>query len=218
MSKATIIVSGGMLEEAFALRIFEDYKDKYVIGVDKGVAFLHRHQIVPDYIVGDFDSLEEEIIQYYRTQTKVPIREFNPIKDASDTEMALRLGMNIGSKEIVLLGATGNRIDHLWANVQILTVAKEAGVEAKILDSCNQIRLIGGETHLKKREAFGEYFSVFPLGDTIEDFNIIGAKYPLKHHTLLPNDSLCVSNQIIEDEVVIQFQKGTVILMETKDY
>ena len=67
------------------------------------------------------------MIDYYRKETNIPIREYNPVKDATDTEIALRLGITLGSKEMILLGATGGRIDHLWANVQTLSVACDAG-------------------------------------------------------------------------------------------
>ena len=144
----------------------------------------------------------------------------SPVKDASDTEMAIRLAMTLGSKEITILGATGGRIDHLWANVQSLMIPFKAGIEAKIVDRQNMITIIGGgETHIRKSEAFGPYFSVFPLGEEIFGFNISGAKYPLKNHILRPYDSLCVSNQIADDsdEAVISFAMGHVILMETRD-
>ena len=199
MSKRIIIISGGELNEEFVLSILEKEENQYVIGVDRGMEFLCRHQILPNYIVGDFDSVKKEIGDYYRNETNVPIREFNPVKDASDTEIAIRLAMTLGAKEILILGATGGRIDHLWATQ-------------------NKIRLIGGgETHLKKGETYGPYFSVFPLGEEVYGFSIKGAKYPLDNHTLIPYDSLCVSNQFQEDEVTISFMKGIVILMETKD-
>lgn len=217
MSKKIVIVSGGELDEQLALSYLDEKGDSYVIGVDKGMEFLYSHHITPDYIVGDFDSTDPEIAAYYRTQTNVPVREFNPVKDASDTEIAVRLAMTLGGKELIILGATGGRIDHLWANVQTLTVPFKAGVDAYIIDTQNRIRLIGEETHLKKEDAYGPYFSVFPLGETVYGFNITGAKYPLKDHTLTPYDSLCVSNQIEADEVVIEFGGGMVILMETRD-
>lgn len=217
MSKCAIIVTGGVLEEELVLTTIAKVEDPWIIGVDRGVEFLYKHDIKPSYIVGDFDSLPEEIVDYYRYETKVPIREYNPVKDASDTEIAIRLGMTLGCSKLMILGATGGRIDHLWANVQTLMIPFKAGVEAIILDSQNRIRLIGGETHLKKDEAYGKYFSVFPLGSEVHEFSITGAKYPLHQHTLTPHDSLCVSNQIAEDEAVIDFTTGTVILMETKD-
>lgn len=217
MSKCAVIVTGGVLEEELVLETIKNLDAPWIIGVDRGVEFLYRHNIVPSYIVGDFDSLPEEIVEYYKTETKVPVREYNPVKDASDTEIAIRLGMTLGCTKLIVLGATGGRLDHLWANVQTLMIPFKAGVEAIILDSQNKIRLIGGETHLKKEEAYGKYFSVFPLGADVHEFCITGAKYPLHMHTLTPYDSLCVSNQIEGEEAVIDFTTGTVILMETKD-
>ena len=67
-----------------------------MIGVDKGMEFLYSHQILPNYIVGDFDSVKKRDWRYYRNETDVPIREFNPVKDASDTEIAIRLAMTLG--------------------------------------------------------------------------------------------------------------------------
>ena len=70
---------------------------------------------------------------------------------------------------------------------------------------------------MKKEEAYGPYFSIFPLGQDVLGVTIKGAIYPLRNHTLTPHDSLCVSNEFEEDEVVIDFISGTVILMETRD-
>ena len=110
-----------------------------------------------------------------------------------------------------------NRIDHLWANVQCLQIALAAGADARIIDSHNQIRLINKEVTLKREEAFGPYFSLFPLELPVDELSIKGAKYPLKNHFLKPSDSLCVSNEFEEDEVTISFVYGKVILMETRD-
>lgn len=217
MSKRIVIVSGGKVEDDFALSVLESYENEYIIAVDKGMEFLYRHEIMPSYIVGDFDSVKKEIGDYYRNETQVPIREYVPAKDASDTEIAIRLAMTLGCSELIILGATGGRIDHLWANVQCLMIPFKAGVDAKIMDSQNLIYLIGDEVHLKKEEAFGTYFSLFPLGTEAYGLTIKGAKYPLYNHTLTPYDSLCVSNEFKDDEVVIDFHAGTVILMQTRD-
>ena len=99
--------------------------------MDKGLDFLYEHDICPNYIVGDFDSAPSDVVNYYKKETNVPIREFNPVKDASDTEIALRLCMDLRRKEIVILGGTGTRIDHIWANVQSLKIALDAGADAQ---------------------------------------------------------------------------------------
>lgn len=217
MSKRIIIISGGELDEELTLAVVGEQENSYIIGVDKGMEFMYAHEIMPNYIVGDFDSVDQKIADYYRNETDVPIREFNPVKDASDTEIAIHLAMTLGCNELVILGATGGRIDHLWANVQSLSAPFRAGIDAYILDKQNKIRLIGERTVLRKDEMYGKYFSLFPLDGEVYGLDITGAKYPLSNHVMTPYDSLCVSNQIEEEEAVIDFTSGTVILMETRD-
>ena len=217
MSKLGIIVSGGTIDRDFALEQIKKLNTDIIIGVDSGLELLYQNQIMPTHIVGDFDSVKPEVISYYKHKTGVPIREFNPVKDASDTEIAVRLAMELGVNELWLLGATGTRLDHVWANVQVLKVAHDAGVKAYILDKCNRISLVEKEICLSKETSFGPFFSVFPLGNEIKGLSIEGAKYPLKDYTLCPYGSLTVSNQFVEQEVHITFPEGILILMETRD-
>lgn len=161
MNKRTVIVSGGVLEEEFAAAILKDEKTEFIIGVDRGLIFLYEHNILPDYIVGDFDSAPAEVIAYYKEETKVPIREFNPVKDASDTEIALRLCLDLRRQNILILGGTGTRLDHVWANVQTLKVALDAGADARIVDGHNRIRLLKEGLVLKKRKPMVRIFPYF---------------------------------------------------------
>lgn len=210
MSRQTVIISGGMLEESYVLDVLNSEETDFIIAVDRGLAFLYQHHIRPDYIVGDFDSVSKDLVEYYRTKECVPIRAFNPVKDASDTEIAVRLAIALGRKNLVLLGGTGNRMDHVMANIQTLKIAKDAEVDMVLADSHNKIRLIKKEFILRKEEAWGKYFSVFPLGGEVGGFFIEGAKYPLTNHRLSPYDSLCVSNEIAGEEVRIHFPEGQI--------
>lgn len=216
MSKA-IVVSGGVLEEEYVLEVLKANEDAYIIGVDKGLEFLYRHNIKPHYIVGDFDSVDPEIIDYYKNETKIPVRQYSPNKDATDTEKALQLGINLGRKEILILGATGGRIDHLWANIQCLCIALKAGVEAYILDSQNKIRVIDDTCVIKKDEAYGPNLSVFSLTGEIRGLDITGVKWPIQSHSLIPYNSLTVSNEFIGEEATISFRNGILVVMETRD-
>ena len=216
MSKA-IIISGGELEEGFVETVLSENEGASIVGVDKGVEYLYHHQIKPNYIVGDFDSIAPEVIKYYKTETNVAIREYNPVKDESDTEMAIRIAITIGSTEIYILGATGGRIDHLWANVQSLAIACKFNVRAYILDPQNRIFVTDKPCQLKKSEAYGKYLSVFSLSGDIFDFNMKGTKWPLEHHVLKPTDSLTVSNRFEDETVEIDFIGGMIVVMETKD-
>ena len=91
----TLIITGGMIEADFALSFIRELKPDYILGVDKGLQFCYEYDIRPDYIVGDFDSVPRKLVEYYREELDVPVREFNPVKDASDTEIALRLCLGL---------------------------------------------------------------------------------------------------------------------------
>ena len=217
MNKKCVIVSGGSINDSFAMQMIENIKPDCVIGVDSGLNFLYRNQVVPTHIVGDFDSVSPEVIEHYKSIENIPIREFNPVKDATDTEIAVRLATELGVREFFLLGATGTRLDHVMANIQILKLALDQGIKAYILDECNRISVWEKEIRLCKKDGYGTYFSLFPLGGIAEDVSIEGAKYPLLNYTMSAFESRCVSNEYKDDEVVITFPKGTIVLMETKD-
>jgi len=217
MNKKGVIVSGGSINDAFAMQMIENIKPDCVIGVDSGLNFLYRNQLVPTHIVGDFDSVSPEVIAHYKSMKDIPIREFNPVKDATDTEIAVCLAAELGVKELYLLGATGTRLDHVMANIQILKLALDQGVKAYILDECNRISIWEKEIRLCESERFGKYFSLFPLGGVAPDVSIEGAEYPLEHYRMSPFESRCVSNEYKDDEVVITFPQGTIVLMETRD-
>lgn len=215
MNKRVIIVSGGTLDIEVVREQMRT--DDFIIGVDRGVEFLEQNDIRPNYVVGDFDSVSEEVIRKYRNQRKIPVREYNPVKDASDTEIAVRLAMELGFQELIILGATGSRLDHMWANVQVLAIPFEKGIKASIIDGVNRIRLIESNILMKKEEAFGQYFSVFSLGGMVEGLSISGSKYPLNNHELLPYDSLSVSNEFKDDILKITYKSGILIFMESKE-
>ena len=217
MNKKGVIVSGGSINDTFAMQMIENIKPDCVIGVDSGLNFLYRNQVVPTHIVGDFDSVNPTVIAYYKEKSDIPIREFNPVKDATDTEIAVRLVAELGVKDLWLLGATGTRQDHVMANIQILKIAFDYGIQAYILDECNRISVWENKIHLRKEKRFGKYFSLFPFGGEVEDVSIVGAKYPLSHYRMSACESRCVSNEYQEEEVLITFPKGMIILMETRD-
>ena len=217
MSKKAVIISGGTIDDKFVLQMLDEIQSEYVIGVDRGLEFLYRNQVMPTHIVGDFDSVRTEVVEFYQKETQVLIRKFKPEKDASDTEIALQLAIELGAEKVWIFGGTGSRLDHVMANIQILKIAHDRGIKAYLQDTNNRISLAEKEIKLYKKDVFGDYFSIFPFGGVVGDISIEGAKYPLSHYRLCPNSSMCVSNEMQENEVRIAFPTGTIILMETRD-
>lgn len=160
-----------------------------------------------------------ELVEYYQTQTDIPIRRFNPVKDSTDSQIAIELALELGSSEITLLGGTGTRMDHVLGNIQSLMLAKKKGVSCVILDEYNRIQLIDGETRLKKSEQYGKYVSLLPLTTEVTGVDLIGFKFNLTGHTFTSTGSagLGVSNEIIEDIAEIRVKSGIFVLIESRD-
>ena len=217
MSKIGVIVSGGQIDKAFVDSFFETIEPEVVIAADSGMRYLYESGKRPTHIVGDFDSVARDILDYYRSLDGIAIRQYNPVKDATDTEIAIRYAIELGVEKLWILGGTGSRIDHMLGNIQCLKIAKEENVEAYIVDGYNRVRLLGGDACIRKEDLFGPYFSVFPLGGEVKNVSIKGAKYPLHNHTLTPYDSRCVSNQPESETIQITFSEGDIIFVESKD-
>ena len=213
----TLIISGGNINSDLALDFMEKQKPDYIIAADRGLLFAWEHRISPDYIVGDFDSVPAEVIREYRAHNRIPIREYNPVKDATDTQIALEKAISHGSSQIWLLGATGTRLDHTLGNIYSLKPALEAGIPAYILDEHNRISLICGEVRLKREEQYGTYVSFLPLGEKTEGLTLRGFKYPLTDHTLKNDSGLGVSNEITADDAYVSMKTGILIMSQSRD-
>ena len=215
--KTALIISGGSIAKDFLMKVFRSYCPDIVIAADAGLLRAHELKIPVTNIVGDFDSAGTDILKEYEDKKNIDIRRFRPEKDASDTEIALRLALELGASDIVMTGCTGTRLDHVWANVQLLFTAQQAGGHAVILDPNNRISLVQSGTVLKKTEQYGKYISLFPLGGAVTGLTLGGFKYPLHEYLLEPVDSRCVSNEIEASEAVITYVSGVLILMESLD-
>lgn len=174
---------------------------------------------MPTYILGDFDSLSPEILNYYKENHVAPIREFNPMKDNTDTDIAFQQAIVLGSSEITILGATGGRLDHFLSIVQNLKTAWEKKIPAYIVDSRNLITIpVETSFEIRKEEQFGKYVSFFPLEKEVTSITLEGFAYPLDHHCL-PNTSggLCVSNEIIEETAHVSYEGGILLMVQSRD-
>ena len=215
----TVIISGGRIERDFALSFLKNEIFDQIIAVDNGLKFLYENQIRPTWIVGDFDTAAPELVEYYQTQTDIPIRRFNPVKDSTDSQIAIELALELGSSEITILGGTGTRLDHVLGNIQSLMLARKKGVSCIILDAYNRIRLMDGVVHLKKSEQYGKYVSLLPLTTEVTGVELRGFKYELTDYTFTSTGSagLGVSNEITAEIAEIRIKTGILVLIESRD-
>lgn len=213
----TLIVTGGTVDAAFAVSYIQQELFDYFIASDAGIHFFAETGLKPYEILGDFDSADEKELSQFQNDSSIIFHKYQPEKDATDTELALRLAIEKGSSEIHILGASGTRLDHVFGAVHLLGIALECGVPCYLADLHNRIRLVQARTVLKREEQYGTYVSLIPLTTQAEGVTLKGFKYPLDNHTLQSFTTLGISNEIVEEEAVIEIVEGIIIVVESKD-
>lgn len=211
-----LIVCGGDIDQEFACDLIKKSGIDVIIAADSGMDFLYQNGITPDMIVGDFDSTRTKALEYFEEKGQSEIHPLNPVKDDTDTEFAIRTAIERGAKSIIIIGATGSRIDHVLGNISLLGVGLEQDVAIELIDPNNRIRMINGKLTLRKDRQYGKYVSLIPVTSDNE-ISLTGFKYPLDHYSFKKFTSLGISNEIVDDEAVIDIHRGVFIVVESHD-
>lgn len=210
-----ILICGGTLSAAFLRKTIEQYKDAVVYAVDGGLKVADEAQILPDYLVGDFDTADSALVARYENRC-VTLRH-QPEKDATDTELAVDEAIARGADEIVLLGATGSRMDHTLANIHMLFKMRLQGVNAYIINENNRISLHKESFQRMREDMFGTYVSFLPFGGAVSGVTLKGLKYPLENMSLAVGNSLGISNEVVEKKIEVSFESGYLLMIESRD-
>lgn len=210
----TIIISGGNINKDFLENEISKGNYKNIIAVDKGLEMLDKCQITPDYIIGDFDSLNTDTLKKYVDVENIKIIKLNPEKDYTDTHMAIKLAIELKSTEITIIGGIGTRIDHTLANIHILKEPLEKNIKCNILNKNNNITLINKTSVIQKKYP---YISLIPLTTIVDGVTLKGFKYTLNNATMKIGESIGVSNEQIDNEGIIEIKEGILIIIQSRD-
>jgi thiamine pyrophosphokinase len=208
-----VIVCGGKAPSKKLL--LEEVKDaEIIICADGGANCLYEYDIEPQFLVGDFDSISPEVLEYYK-DTAVSVLTYPVEKDETDSEIAINKAFELKATEVSLLGCTGSRMDHMFGNVGLLKRCVDAGIKGVIKDDNNSVFLIN--QNIKLRGEYGTYFSLQAYEGSVKHLNIRGAKYPLEHYTLKVGDPITISNMFLQEQVEIEFEEGLLLAFYSKD-
>ncbi len=215
----SVIISGGNINSDFALDFLKKKKERGLwIAADRGLEFCSQNGILPDWAVGDFDSVSAEVLEEFE-QKNLKWKRLKPEKDDSDTQSAVNLAIELGSRNIEILGGTGSRVDHILANLGLLAYGSSREISISLVDDHNRISLVHSPgTALCREKQFGRYVSFFPLGGDVENLTLRGFKYPLNRYHLTVFDSgLTVSNEIVDEEAFVEMTGGLLLMIMSRD-
>ena len=173
-----------------------------VIAADAGYRACREAGIVPDLLLGDFDSMDQP--SDFSNIRRSPVE-----KDDTDTMLAVKTALEEGCGEIHIYGGTGGRrLDHTLANLQTLLYLRRRGARGWLHDEDFLWTAIENESLTIPRTVEWGLFSAFCLGDRAEGIDEVGFQYPLRDAVLTPEFPLGVSNHIVAPEATITVRRG----------
>ena len=158
-----------------------------VVAADGGGRFLAAAGIVPDLLVGDFDSLDAAAVEDARTSGARVVR--HPVrKDQTDGELAVDEALRAGAGDVVLAGALG-ALDHVLGHLALLGRVEAGGTPARLVSPGLTVRVLVAPAAVSLDARPGVRVSLAPLaGDAV--VTLAGLDYPLRAR---PPPRRCVS-------------------------
>ncbi len=183
-----------------------------VLAVDGGVRHCINMRIFPDLVIGDMDSVNIKLMEKLGSNKKeIKFINASTSKDESDTQLAVDYLTKLGFKKIIIVGALGDRIDHTFANLVLLTSPQYDDADIKIIDENNEVSVINKSSEINGEK--GKRVSLFSLSPFTHFISTKGLKYRLNNEKLLFSPVRGLSNELTEDKASIKIKKGLLLVV-----
>ena len=178
---------------------------------DGGANFAFQYGKVPEIIIGDLDSIEKKVLEYYKSKN-VLIKKFPKDKDFTDFELILKEINKISEnknfvEKIFVVGGLGKRIDMTLSNLFIMEKYKNL-----VFLQENEEIFYAEKSFVLKNKKECE-FSIIPISEKVEKLTLKGFKFETDKIDVKRENSRLVSNVILENEASVEFENGKLIII-----
>lgn len=206
MNRCVIFGGGEIADIRYTQNLLQ--KGDYIICADRGYAYCSSINVIPDLVMGDFDSYSGKV------SPKCEILRYPIEKDDTDTMLAVKEAIRRGYQEILMVGMLGGRLDHTLANIQTLVYAVQHGESAQIIDKGCRITVIKDNQSVTIPYERGFHFSVFCHSDNAQGVSIRHAKYELEDADITNGFPIGVSNAFLPGEdAQVSVRKGILVIV-----
>ncbi|SOC35440.1 thiamine diphosphokinase [Ureibacillus acetophenoni] len=213
-----IVCAGGPKQDLPSLKTYASSTDAIFIGADRGSIYLLNQGIVPEEIVGDFDSLSEEV--WIRVSNCVrKIDRVQAEKNDTDTDLALEKALNYKPTEIIVTGVTGGRLDHFESALRTIyrVQSRNLHIRMKIVNEKNEIQFLFPGKHPILKDDRYQYLSFFAYEQNVKDVTLRGVKYETTNEIIELGTSRFTSNELNSIEGYISFSSGICLMIRSSD-
>jgi thiamine pyrophosphokinase len=187
--------------------------DDFVIAADGGAKHCQALGLVPDVIIGDFDSLEAPALDALK-QSGAQVFQHPRRKDYTDLELAIRHAITLQPEETLILGALGARWDQTLANLLLPAAFPDQSV--RLVDGQQEIILVIGPGTRQLNGNPGDTVSLIPVQGHAHGIATLGLEYALHGETLFFGETRGISNVLINDTASIGLESGMLICVHIR--
>ena len=209
MKKCIILANGQAPQRRLLDYLFhQDYKKLFC--ADGGANSAVKLNVIPDYIIGDFDSIKPEVYDYFLDKCKII---HDKKQNNTDVEKCLEYAIKKNFKGTVLLGATGDRLDHTFCNLGIVLKYFNR-IKIEIIHQRSILSAYTGKIILNTIP--DEVISLYGI-DLKTRIKSSGLKYPLNNVTLPFGKKESTSNVAAGNKVHLQINGGIIFVIRNFD-
>ncbi len=186
-----------------------------VVAADGGARYALDAGVVPDLIVGDMDSLGEDLAREIESRGAT-LERHRVRKDKMDGHLAVLAARERGATVADLMCAVGGRSGALYAVPHILLAAERIGIRSTVVADWGRMFVIEAGS-LTVEGGPQDSVSIFPLSGPATGVTLEGMGYPLQDARLEPGDTLGFHNELIGREARVSVKEGALLVIhETK--
>ncbi len=187
-----------------------DIERAYIIALDGGYSHLTERGIIPDAVIGDFDSLG--YIPEFDNITVLP-----KVKDDTDSFWAAKQALWQGYRDFYLCACTGGeRPEHTYANIALMLYLARHGASSIVMEGKGEMYRVLCAPCRVEFEGERGHFSVFALSDRVKGLSLRGFEYETDRITLCSDIPLGVSNSFKEEKCTLEAEKGDMLIIWQK--
>jgi thiamine pyrophosphokinase len=204
--KKCIILANGKPPKKNVITFLQKRNYSTLICADGGANKAMKLNLVPDFIIGDLDSINDTTLKFFKNKSKViKLKRQND----TDVEKCLKFAIQKGFDEAILLGITGNRLDHTFCNLGIV-IKFFNKIKLKLIAEESILIPYSGKVELKTFP--GEIISLYGF-DKKTKITSKGLKYPLKNTVLPFGERESTSNAAISQNVFLEVNGGIIFVV-----
>lgn len=211
--RTLIFANGDLVPGVWFHRALSKAGRIYWIAADGGLRFIRQLEKTPDLIIGDMDSVDPRALRQFE-MLGINVQRYPPEKDETDLELALKWAAAHNYTDIQVMGAIGGRVDQTLANMYLLALPDLQGCKVRFLHGDESVFLLRSGRH-RLRGTPGDTLSLLPLKGDVAHVRTEGLYYPLNGETLHFGPARGVSNVFTENEAVVRFDDGLLLVTHT---